>query len=80
MQVIVFDFDNHEKGAEEIDFANSTKDWHKEVEALRLICEKKWNHSAGRTFKIRTRSTCVDIFQKAYSCFLSTQLRLPFVG
>ena len=37
---IVFDFDNHEKGAEETDFANSTKDWHKEVEALRLICEK----------------------------------------
>lgn len=37
---IVFDFDNHEKGAEETDFANETKDWHKEVEALRLICEK----------------------------------------
>ncbi len=37
---IVFDFDNHEKGAEETDFANVTKDWHKEVEALRLICEK----------------------------------------
>ena len=37
---IVFDFDNHEKGAEETDFTNVTKDWHKEVEALRLICEK----------------------------------------
>ena len=37
---IVFDFDNHDKGAEETDFANVTKDWHKEVEALRLICEK----------------------------------------
>lgn len=37
---IVFDFDNHEKGAEVTDFANTTQDWHKEVDALRLICEK----------------------------------------
>ena len=37
---IVFDFDNHEKGAEVTDFANVTEEWHKEVDALRLICEK----------------------------------------
>lgn len=37
---IVFDFDNHEKGAETTDFANTSHDWHKEVDALRLICEK----------------------------------------
>ncbi len=37
---IVFDFDNHEKGAEATDFANVTEEWHKEVDALRLICEK----------------------------------------
>ena len=37
---IVFDFDNHEKGAEATDFANVTKEWHKEVDALRIICEK----------------------------------------
>lgn len=36
---IVFDFDYHEKGAEQTDFANVTEDWHDEVEALRLICE-----------------------------------------
>ena len=37
---IVFDFDNHEKGTETTDFANKTEEWHKEVDALRLICEK----------------------------------------
>ena len=37
---IVFDFDNHEKGAETTDFANTTEEWHKEVDALRMICEK----------------------------------------
>lgn len=37
---IVFDFDNHEKGSEERDFANIDEEWHKEVDALRVICEK----------------------------------------
>lgn len=36
---IVFDFDNHEKGAEKNDFANVDDEWHDEVDALRLICE-----------------------------------------
>lgn len=36
---IVFDFDNHDKGAEKADFANVDKAWHKEVDALRRICE-----------------------------------------
>ena len=36
---IVFDFDNHEKGNEETDFANTNNEWHTEVEALRLICK-----------------------------------------
>ena len=36
---IVFDFDNHEKGAEATDFANVDSEWHKEVEALRKMCE-----------------------------------------
>ena len=36
---IVFDFDNHEKGAEAFDFANTDNEWHKEVDALRKICE-----------------------------------------
>ena len=31
----VFDFDNHEKGAEQTDFANVDEEWHDEVEALR---------------------------------------------
>lgn len=37
---IVFDFDNHEKGAEATDFANIGKEWHKEVDALRLVCKQ----------------------------------------
>lgn len=36
---IVIDFDNHEKGAEATDFANTDNEWHKEVDALRKICE-----------------------------------------
>lgn len=36
---IVFDFDNHEKGAQETDFANTDNEWQDEVNALRLICE-----------------------------------------
>ena len=37
---LVFDFDNHEKGAESTDFANIDDEWHDEVDALRLICER----------------------------------------
>ena len=36
---LVFDFDNHEKGAELSDFANPDKKWRDEVDALRRICE-----------------------------------------
>jgi hypothetical protein len=36
---IVFDFDNHEKGAQENDYANTDNEWQDEVNALRLICE-----------------------------------------
>lgn len=37
---LVFDFDNHEKGAESTDFANIDDEWHDEVDALRIICER----------------------------------------
>lgn len=36
---LVFDFDNHEKGSEQTDFANTDDEWHNEVGALRLMCE-----------------------------------------
>jgi len=36
---LVFDFDNHEKGAEQTDYANVDDEWHDEVDALRMICE-----------------------------------------
>ena len=35
---LVFDFDNHEKGAEKKDFANTNETWIEEVEAMRTIC------------------------------------------
>ena len=35
---LVFDFDNHEKGAEKKDFANTNEAWMEEVEAMRTIC------------------------------------------
>ncbi len=34
----VYDFDNHEKGAEKKDFANEDDTWIEEVEAMRKIC------------------------------------------
>lgn len=37
---LVFDFDNHEEGAEKTDFANKDDIWHDEVDALRLICRQ----------------------------------------
>lgn len=38
---IVFDFDNHEKGAEENDFANIDNEWKEEVDAVRTICREQ---------------------------------------
>lgn len=38
---IVFDFDNHEKGAEELDFANTDDKWKEEVDAVREICKEQ---------------------------------------
>ncbi len=35
---LVYDFDNHEKGAEKRDFANEDDTWMEEVEAMRKIC------------------------------------------
>ena len=34
---IVFDFDNHENGAEEKDFANTDNEWKEEVDAVQKI-------------------------------------------
>lgn len=35
---LVFDFDNHEKGMEKKDFANTDETWMEEVDAMRRIC------------------------------------------
>lgn len=37
-RLLVFDFDNHAKGAEKEDFANEDEEWREEVDALRMIC------------------------------------------
>ena len=38
-QLLVFDFDNHAKGAEQDDYANVNDSWKEEVNALRSICK-----------------------------------------
>lgn len=38
-QLIVFDFDNHAKGAEQEDYANIDDGWKEEINALRRICK-----------------------------------------
>ena len=37
-QLLVFDFDNHTKGAEQEDHANADENWKEEINALRRIC------------------------------------------
>ena len=37
-QLLVFDFDNHERGSEQTDHANKDRTWMEEVDALRRIC------------------------------------------
>ena len=37
-RLLAFDFDNHEKGAEKSDYANTDGSWMDEVDALRLVC------------------------------------------
>lgn len=49
---LVFDFDNHEKGAEQTDFANVDEEWHDEVDALRMMCE----HNGIKPLVERSRS------------------------
>ena len=39
MQIIVFDFDNHEKRSRGYGLCNTDNEWHKEVDALRKMCE-----------------------------------------
>lgn len=38
-QMLVFDFDNHAKGAEQEDYANIDDSWKEEINALRCICK-----------------------------------------
>ncbi len=38
-QLLVFDFDNHAKGAEQEDYANIDDNWKEEINALRRICK-----------------------------------------
>ncbi len=58
---MVFDFDNHNKGAEEKDFANADDTWIEEVEALREICVLNGIVSISRTFEVWQRCTYMDI-------------------
>lgn len=59
---IVFDFDNHEKGAEQTDFANVTEEWHDEVDALRLICESNGITPLVERSRSGRGGSCMDSF------------------
>lgn len=41
---LVFDFDNHDKGADAYDYANTDESWTNEVNALREICKINSRH------------------------------------
>ncbi len=58
---MVFDFDNHNKGAEEKDFANTDDTWIEEVEAYERYLLIKWNRTFDRAFSFRKRCTYMDI-------------------
>ena len=45
-QLLVFDFDDHTKGAEQNDHANDDDSWKEEINALRCIC-KNLNENAN---------------------------------
>ncbi len=68
---IVFDFDNHEKGAEATDFANADVEWHKEVDALRKICEINGIHPLVERSRSGERRSRMDIFPKSNTGFVS---------
>ena len=53
-QLLVFDFDNHAKGAEQKDHANDDESWKEEVNALRRIC----SHLNIDAVVERSRSGC----------------------
>ena len=48
-QLLVFDFDNHAKGAEQDDYANVDDSWKDEINAVRHIC-KNLNVDSGIDF------------------------------
>lgn len=73
---IVFDFDNHEKGAEVTDFANTDNEWHKEVDALRKMCEL----NGIRPLVERSRSGKVPMYGfslKSNTCGNSKEFWIP---
>lgn len=53
-QLLVFDFDDHARGAEQKDHANVNDDWKEEINALRLICRNLGIDAAVE----RSRSGC----------------------
>ena len=68
---IVFDFDNHEKGAEATDFANMDSEWHKEVDALRKICEMNGIQPLVERSRSGKGAHVWIFFQKAISAFIA---------
>lgn len=61
LQIYCICFDNHEKGAEQTDYANVDNEWHAEVERLGR-CVRQRNKAISGAFTFRQRCTCMDIF------------------
>ena len=77
---IVFDFDNHEKGAEATDFANVNTEWHKEVDALRKMCEINGIHPLVERSRSGKGAHVLDILSKSNTGFISQKFRIFIVG
>lgn len=71
---IVFDFDNHEKGSEATDFANTDSEWHKEVDALRKICEINGLHPLVERSRSGKGAHVWIFFRKAIPASLARNL------
>ena len=76
---IVFDFDNHEKGAEVTDFANTDNEWHKEVDRFTAL-ERAKEQGIGHYFvprytRVVDTAESKDNINKAYNLISTSKVR-----
>ncbi len=76
---MVFDFDNHEKGTENKDFANIDDTWIEEVEAMREICVLNGIDPLIERSRSGRGAHPMDIIRKTYTGIACKKVRLCFV-